>query len=75
MSFRPTMIFLKFQWLKISLKLNKLTFQIFGNSRFGGLSRSQAPPKLNRAPNLPKKGAKLTGMDIGEFTYTLWPNS
>ena len=30
MSFRPTMILLKFQWLKIILKLNKLTFQISG---------------------------------------------
>ena len=26
------------------------------------------PPKLNRAPNWRKKGAKLTGMDMGEFT-------
>ena len=29
------------------------------------------PPKINRAPNWPIKGAKMTGMDIDEFTYTL----
>ena len=26
------------------------------------------PPKFNQASNRPKNGAKLTGMDIGEFT-------
>ena len=63
------MIFLQIQWLKINLKLNKLTFLISGNSRFGGRA-FPGPPKLSQAPNWPKKGAKLTGMDIGEFTYT-----
>ena len=26
------------------------------------------PPKFNQVSNRPKNGAKLTGMDIGEFT-------
>ena len=52
------------------LKVNKLTFQISGKS-----CTVPDPPKIDQAPNRPKKGAKLTGMDLGEFTYTLWPTS
>ena len=48
MSFRPIMIFLKFQSLKISLKLNKLTFHICGIFRYGGPTRSQAPQNLTK---------------------------
>ena len=45
-----------------------------GKSRFHGLAGSETA-KFNRVCNWPNNGAKLTGMDIVEFTYTPWPTS
>ena len=48
--FGPTMIFLKCQSINIVFKLNELTFQISGRSRFGGPARSQASAHLTNHP-------------------------
>ena len=50
MSYWSPMIFHKFHCLKFIFNLNKLIFQIFGKSRFGGPTRSQGPQNLTKHP-------------------------
>ena len=50
-------------------KLNKLIFKISVKSRFDGHAYFQALQNLTKRP-IGKNCAKLTGMDIGEFTNT-----
>ena len=50
MSYWSPMIFHKFYCLKFIFNLNKLIFQIFGKSRFGGPRRSRGPQILTKHP-------------------------
>ena len=60
------MIFHKFYCLtfifNLNLNSNFREIQIWRSCAFPG------PPKFNQASNRPENCAKLTGMDIGEFT-------
>ena len=54
---------------KISVFHIKFIFQIYKRKKIWLSSVFLGPPNVNQTSNQPKNGAKMTGMDIGEFTY------